>query len=61
MSASDRFERLGGQIDRAVAEVKAAASQDKAKLQGDVDAARKKADEQSAQLRARTQETKAGA
>ena len=61
MSASDRFERLGVQIDQAVAEVKAAASQDKAKLQAHVDAARNKADEQSAQLLAHTQETKQGA
>ena len=45
MSASARFERLGVQIDQAVAEVKTAASQDKAKLQAHVDAARKKADE----------------
>ena len=37
MSASDRFERLGVQIDQAVAEVKAAASQDKAKLQAHVE------------------------
>jgi hypothetical protein len=61
MSASDRFERLGVQIDQAVAEVKAVAAQDKAKLQAHVDAARTKADEQSAQLRAHSQETKAGA
>ena len=52
MSASERFERLAVQIDQAVAEVKTAASQDKAKLQANVDAARKKADEQSAQMRA---------
>ena len=44
MSASDKFERLGAQINQAVAEVKTAASQDKAKLQAHVDAARKKAD-----------------
>jgi len=56
MPASDKFERLGAQIDQAVAEVKASASQDKAKLQAQVDAARKKADEQSSQLGSRTRE-----
>ena len=40
---------------------KTAAAQDKANCQAHVDAARQKADEQSAQMRARSQETKEGA
>src|SRR6476661_6073113 len=56
MTLSDSFRKLADQIDAADANVKAAQVQDKADLKASVDAARKSADKQSAELRAKAEE-----
>ena len=55
MPASDKFERLGRQVDQAEANIKATASQNRDQVKAEVEAARKSADEQAQQLRANTQ------
>src|SRR3954447_19190003 len=56
-SLSDSFRKLADQIDEAQVNIKAASSQGKAELQAKVDEARRSADEQSARLHAKAEET----
>ena len=56
MTLSDSFRKLADQIDAAETNVKAAQVQDKADLKASVDAARKGADKQSAELRAKAEQ-----
>jgi hypothetical protein len=56
-SLSDRFRKLADQIDESEVNIKAASSQGKAELQAKVDEARRSADEQSARLHAKAEET----
>ena len=55
MAASDRFTKLGEQMDRAQDNVTAAAAEDEAELGVKVTAARKRADDRAAQIRANAQ------
>jgi small-conductance mechanosensitive channel len=52
MAASDRFMKLGEQIDQAQDNINAAAAQDEAELRVKLDAARNRADQQAAHLQA---------
>src|ERR1700722_1259374 len=57
MAASDRFTKLGEQLDQAQSNVEAGAAEDRAKLKARVDAARNSADDRAAQMRAKAQKT----
>ena len=55
MAASEKFTKLGEQMDRAQDNIKAAAAQDEAELGAKVAEARKCADDQAAQMQANAQ------
>ncbi|MCW3008807.1 MAG: hypothetical protein JWP17_3433 [Solirubrobacterales bacterium] len=57
MSAADRFSELRQQVNQAESNIKAAASEDSAKLTAKADEARKAADEHAAQFAATAQDT----
>jgi hypothetical protein len=57
MSASDRFSELRQRVEQGESNIKAAASEDSAKLKAKADEARKAADEHAAQFAATAQET----
>jgi hypothetical protein len=57
MSAADRFSELRQQVDQAESDIKAAASEDSAKLKAKADEARKAADEHAGQFAAMAQDT----
>jgi hypothetical protein len=57
MAASERFTKLGEQMDRAQDNIEAAAHQDEAELGVKVAEARKRADDQAAQMQANAQKS----
>ena len=57
MSASDRFSELRQRVEQGESNIKAAASDDSAKLKAKADEARKAADEHAAQFAAMAQKT----
>jgi hypothetical protein len=57
MSASDRFSELRQRVEQGESNIKAAASEDSAKLKARADEARKAADEHAAQFAAMAQDT----
>jgi hypothetical protein len=57
MLASDRFTELRKRVEKAESEIKEAAAQDRAELSATAEQARKAADDRTAELRARAQDT----